>query len=47
MQSLFSYLKPLVDKGVITQIDYQFARFAREQSSNDNIAFIAAIVSQS
>ena len=45
MQSLFSYLKPLVDKGVIRQIDYQFARFAREQSSNDNIAFIAAIVS--
>ena len=45
MQSLFSYLKPLVDKGVIRQIDYQFARFAREQSSNDYIAFIAAIVS--
>ena len=45
MQSLFSYLKPLVDKGVIRQIDYQFARFAREQSSNNNIAFIAAIVS--
>ncbi|GLT19479.1 RecBCD enzyme subunit RecD [Vibrio zhanjiangensis] len=45
MQNLFSSLKPLVEKGVIRQIDYQFARFIHDQGRDDNVAFIAAMLS--
>ncbi|RSD32279.1 exodeoxyribonuclease V subunit alpha [Vibrio pectenicida] len=45
MQNLFLSLKPLVEKGVIRQIDYQFSRFIHQQGKDDNVAFIAAILS--
>lgn len=45
MTYLVSKLKQLADKGSIRQLDYQFARFIFSQSQDDQLAFIAGVVS--
>ncbi|NOH79052.1 exodeoxyribonuclease V subunit alpha [Vibrio sp. RE86] len=45
MSNLLNTLKQLAPKGNIRQLDYQFARFIEGQSQDDELAFIAGIVS--
>ncbi|KLN62805.1 exodeoxyribonuclease V subunit alpha [Vibrio sp. VPAP30] len=45
MTTLISVLKQLANKPSIRQLDYQFARFIASQSQDDQIAFIAGVVS--
>lgn len=45
MTTLISVLKQLANKSSIRQLDYQFARFIASQSQDDQLAFIAGVVS--
>lgn len=45
MANLIQTLKQLALKGNIRQLDYQFARFIESQSGDEQIAFIAGVVS--
>ncbi|MDN3610811.1 exodeoxyribonuclease V subunit alpha [Vibrio ostreicida] len=45
MKSLFSFLDGLTEQGALRQIDNQFARFIYSQSHDEDVAFIAAILS--
>lgn len=45
MALLVSQLQLLAAKGVIRQLDYQFARFIHQQSNDDHLAFIAGLTS--
>lgn len=45
MTNLVATLKQLADKGSVRQLDYQFARFILAQSQDEQLAFIAGVVS--
>ncbi|UPQ87411.1 exodeoxyribonuclease V subunit alpha [Vibrio sinaloensis] len=45
MDRLISTLEQLANKGLIRQLDYQFARFIERQADNPHLAFIAGVVS--